>query len=392
MFEVLMAVGTCTVVFGALLYWMQQQQRRMLANLQEQLNQNGVDRFQSLAAQALESNNRQFLDLAKTVLERESSASKFELEKRQTSIEQMLKPLEQSLQRYESQTRDLERERHKMFVGIEAEFRRMVEANNQLHQATSALKDALKKPHIRGRWGEVQLRNCVELAGMSEYCDVVFQDVTSNSEGDRAIPDMTVRMPGGRVIVVDCKTPLDAFIASLEATTDELRTSEMLRHGRHVKEHVKRLSTRAYYETLKDSPDFTVMFLPNESFLYAALEAEPDVVEFALQRKVLIATPPTLVGLMKVIRFGWNEEKLTQNAFKISEAGQELHKRLVDFVEAFTAIGKSLEKAKAEYDSGLSRLERRVLVQARRMEALGVKSNKSLPEGLGVIEEMETSI
>jgi DNA recombination protein RmuC len=195
-------------------------------------------------------------------------------------------------------------------------------------------------------------------------------------------------MPGGRMIVVDCKTPLDAYLASLEAPTEELRTAELLRHGRHVKDHVKRLSSRAYLETFKDSPDFTVMFLPNESFLYAALESEPDLVEYGLQKKVLITTPPTLIGLLKVIRFGWTEEKLTQNAQRISEAGQELHKRLVDFVDSFLSIGKHIEKAKAEYEAGLSRLERRVLVQARRMETLGVKSSKSLPEGLGVIEDV----
>ncbi len=348
-----------------------------------------ADRFKALAAEALQSNNSQFMDLAKTILEGQSNQSKGDLEKRQTAIEQMLKPMEQTLSRYEHQLREMERERQKATFNLESEIKRVVETSLQLHQVTSALKDALKKPHVRGRWGEIQLKNCVELAGLSEYCDVHFQHHTVDSEGDRMIPDMTVRMPGGRLVVVDCKTPIDAFLASLEATTDEARAGELSRHGRHVKEHVRKLSSRAYVDGLKDSPDFTVMFLPNESFLYAALESEPDLVEYALQKKILVATPPTLVGLLKIIRFGWNEERLAANAVKISEAGQELHKRLVEFVDSYLHVGKHLEKAKAEYDLGLSRLERRVLVQARRMEDLGVQSAKTLPEGMGHTQELE---
>ena len=215
---------------------------------------------------------------------------------------------------------------------------------------------------------------------MSEYADVSFQDFTADEEGARHIPDMVVRMPGGRRVIVDAKTPIDAFLNSLEASTDELRRTEMARHGRHVKEHVRKLSTRAYAEVIKDSADFTVLFLPNESFLYAALEVEPDIVEFALQKKVLIATPPTLIGLLKVVRYGWSEQRLAENAQRISEAGSELHKRLCDFVDTYQTVGKHLNKAKEEYDRGMTRLESRVLVQARRFEGLGAKSAKTLIE------------
>jgi DNA recombination protein RmuC len=190
---------------------------------------------------------------------------------------------------------------------------------------------------------------------------------------------MTVRRPGGRIVIVDAKTPLEAFMSSLEATHDEARASELVRHGRHVKDHVKKLSQKAYNENLKSAADFTIMFLPNESFLYAALETEPDLMEFAIQKKILIATPPTLIGLLKVIRYGWNEDKLAENAQRISEVGSELHKRVVDFVETFMDIGKHLAKAKTEYDAGLVRLESRVITQARRLEKLGAKSSKDLP-------------
>ncbi len=354
-------------------------EKALLERAKEQLQ----DSFKSLAAAALESSNRQFLELAKGSLEKEAQAAKSDLDKRQTAIQELLKPLASALDRYQNQASEIERERQKSYSLVEAELKRVVEASSQLSQETSALKNALKKPHVRGRWGEVQLRNCVELAGMSEFADVSFQDQSQDSEGQRLIPDMTVRMPGGRIVVVDAKTPVEAFLGSLEATSDEQRGGEMLRHGRHVKEHIRKLSSRGYAEALKDSADFTVMFLPNESFLYAALEVEPDLVEYALNRKVLVATPPTLIGLLKVIRFGWNEEKLADNAQKISEAGQELHKRLCDFVDAYMNVGKHLARAKEEYDTGLGRLEKRVLVQARRMESLGVLSNKSLPEGMG---------
>jgi DNA recombination protein RmuC len=274
----------------------------------------------------------------------------------------------------------LEKYRARAFQMNDKELKKVSEAHLYLTKETTALKDALKRPHVRGRWGEVQLRNCVELAGMSEYADVSFQNSTTDEEGSRHIPDMIVRMPGGRNVIVDSKTPIDAFLNSLEAPTEELRRTEIARHGRHVKEHVKKLSTRAYTEVIKDTADFTVLFLPNESFLYAALEAEPDVVEFALQKKVLIATPPTLIGLLKVIRFGWSEQKLAENAHRISEMGQELHKRICDFADTYENVGKHLSKAKDEYDKGRTRLESRLLVQARRFESLGAKSNKTLLE------------
>lgn len=298
--------------------------------------------------------------------------------------------LNEALNQYQNHLAILEKDRARTIQSLDLELKKVSEANLSLARETSALKDALKKPHVRGRWGEVQLRNCIELAGMSEYADVSFQDVTSE-DGARHIPDMIVRMPGGRRVIVDAKTPIEAFLNSLEATTDEGRRAEMVRHGKHVKEHVKKLSTRAYNDILKDTADFTVLFLPNESFLYAALEAEPDIVEFALSKKVVIATPPTLIALLKVVRHGWSEQKLAENARQISEMGQELHKRLCDFVDSFSTVGKHLEKAKEEFEKGRARLESRVLVQARRFEALGAKSAKTLDSAPApLLSELQT--
>lgn len=353
-------------------------EQELLTKTKEQLS----DTFQSLATSVMEGNTKQFLELAKATLNKESSLAQSELEKRRQSIEDMLKPLNTVLDKYQDQLHQIEKGRQVAYTTLEKEIKKMAEVGVNLSQETTALKNALKKPHVRGRWGEVQLKNCVEIAGMSEFSDVTFQNASVDEDGQRLIPDMTVRMPGGRVIVVDAKTPIDAFLSSLESSTEEERTIEMTRHGRHVKDHVKKLSAKSYNENLKETADFTVMFLPNESFLYAALESEPDLMEYALQKKVLIATPPTLVGLLKVIRYGWNEERLAENALQISDAGKELHKRICDFAEAFVSIGKAIEKAKSEYDTSRMRLESRVLGQARRLEQLGAKSHKNLPESV----------
>ncbi|MBT4763132.1 MAG: DNA recombination protein RmuC [Bdellovibrionaceae bacterium] len=350
-------------------------EKKFLKMSQESLK----DTFQSLASKALEGNNKQFMELAKTVFEKDQQKAQSELNKKEESITNIVKPLKEVLVKYESQLSTIERDRQKSYLNIEHELKKVATSNDTLNSQTQALKDALKKPHIRGRWGEIQLKNCIDLAGMSEYSDVHFQDI-QDVDGQKLIPDMTVKMPGGRLVIVDAKTPLEAFLSSLEASTDEERQSELVRHGKHVKGHIQSLSTKAYSEAFEGSADFTVMFLPNESFLYAALEVEPDLVEYAIQKKILIATPPTLIGLLKVIRYGWNEEKLAENAQKISEAGAELHKRVCDFMDAFMSVGKHLEKAKDEYSKGLSRIQSRVLVQAKRLEELGAKSSKSLPD------------
>lgn len=338
------------------------------------------DLFKGLASTALESSMDRFLTLARSTFDRANELHQLDSEQRHKAMDDLVRPLSETLERYQRQMGLLEKDRQTAFQTIDGELKRVAEAHRLLARETTALKDALKRPHVRGRWGEVQLKNCIELAGMSEFADVVFQDVTSDDEGARHVPDMIVRMPGGRRVIVDAKTPIDAFLNSLDAPTEELRAMEMARHGRHVKDHVKRLSSRAYADAVKESADFTVMFLPNESFLYAALEAEPDIVEFALAKKVLIATPPTLIGLLKVIRFGWTEEKLAENAQRISELGQELHKRLCDFVDSYLSVGRHLDRARDEFEKGRGRLESRVLVQARRFENLGVRSRRSLAD------------
>lgn len=303
----------------------------------------------------------------------------------ENSLRATLQALE-IVDKYQVHISQIENERHRSYERIENELKRVIESHQSLNHTTTALKNALKRPHVRGKWGEMQLHNCVELSGMSEYSDVVFQNAITSEEGNRVIPDMTVRMPGGRLVIVDAKTPIDAFLNSVETDDEEIRSAELIRHGRHVKEHIKQLAQKDYSVHFSHSADFTIMFLPNESFLYAALEKEPDIIEFALQKKVLIATPPTFIGLLKVIRFGWEEQKMAENAKMISEIGKELHKRLVDFVETYVDVGRHIDKAKEEYEVGLKRLRSRVLVQVRKLENLGAKSSKSLPLPLPLVE------
>ena len=361
-----------------------QEQKRVLEETEKRM----LESFSFAAQKALEGNTEKFVDMAKNMMSKESESIKGNLDSKQLKLENLINPVKESLERYQKVAQDMEVERQKSYTLVEKELRQLAETGLKLTKETEGLKNALKKPHVRGRWGEVQLKNCIELAGMSEYSDVSFQD-SSEVDGKVLRPDMIVRMPGGRVVVVDAKTPIDAFLAAMDAQTEEEQSIELARHGQHVKDHIKKLSQKAYQDHVASSADFTVMFLPNESFLYAALETQRDLVEYALEKKILVATPPTLIGLLKVIRYGWNENKLAKNAQIISEAGQELHKRIVDFVEAYLGVGKHLDKAKLEYETGLKRLNSRVLVQARKMEGLGAKGTKELPSDLGYESEQK---
>lgn len=376
----ILSLTTVTFAFMAF-HWARKyfSAREEIAGLKAQGNgeEQMMNKIQALAAQALKGNTESFIEL-----------TKMDHEKRKLEMENILQPIRHSLDTYKKELSELESERKKSYFQVESELKKVMQVGEVLSRETSSLKNALKRPHIRGRWGEVQLRNCIELAGMSEHSDITFQDI-HNDDNKKLIPDMTVRMPGGRLVVVDAKTPIDAFLSSLEAVEENEKQAELIRHGKHVRQHVNDLSTKAYNDAIKDSPDFTIMFLPNESFLYAALETQPDLMEYALNKKILIATPPTLIGLLKVIRYGWNEERLAENASKISEAGIELHKRVCDFVDAYLNVGKSLDKARAEYDKGLNRLQSRVIVQAERLEKLGAKSSKDI--GLHSLPESSTA-
>ena len=333
--------------------------------------------FAHAANEALKGSNQEFLKMAELTLSQHQQKANHQLENKRNEISQVVDPLKETLGQFYKEVTTMEKERQRSYALVENEIKKMVEVSTSLSSETRALTNALKKPNVRGRWGEIQLKNCVELAGMSEFSDFTMQKA-NDINGKVLIPDMVVKMPTGRIVVVDAKTPLDAFLESLETSDESKRREYMVNHGKQVREHVVKLSRKSYGEQFEQSADFTIMFLPNESFLYAALETQADLVEFALDKQILIATPPTFVGLLKVVRHGWNEERLNKNAQEISKIGIELHKRVGDFMDAYLDIGISLDKAHEQYELGLKRLNSRVIPQAKKMEKLGAKSHKEL--------------
>lgn len=334
--------------------------------------------FAELSANALKQNSETFLTTAKQVLALQHKEAESDLAKREDEIKKLVKPIEESLKAVGDATKELESKREKAFGSIEEQLKQSVVQAAEVARQAGGLKDALKKPNVRGRWGELQLANCIELAGMEEHCDVEFQDSSLTLDEDRIRPDMIVRMPGGRKIAVDAKTPMDPFLQYIDATTDEERNAALIRHGRAVRGHVAGLAKADYMQKIAESPDFVVMFLPNESFLAMALEKEPALMEDALSKKVLIATPGTLIGLLKVVRYGWNEEKIAINAQRIADEGSKLNTEITRFLEDFAKLGQALKAASDAYDSSSRRVEKQITSTSTRLTALGAKSRKAL--------------
>jgi DNA recombination protein RmuC len=344
----------------------------------ELLNEKIRTLFAELSATALKDNSETFLATAKRVLALQHKEADTDIEKRQEAIKQLVKPIQDGIKAVGDAAKEMEIKREKAFSTIEEQIKQSVAQAAEVARQTGSLKDALKKPNVRGRWGEVQLRNCIELAGMEEHCDVEFQESSVSPDEERVRPDMTVRMPGGRRIAVDAKTPMDPFLQYIEATTDEERNAALIRHGRAVKAHVAELSTRDYMQRIAESPDFVVMFLPNESFLAMALEREPTLMEDGLNKKVLVTTPGTLIGLLKVVRYGWNEEKIAVNAQRIADEGTKLNTEITKFLEDFANLGKAIKKASELYDSSSRRVEKQITNSSNKLTQLGAKSQKAL--------------
>lgn len=350
------------------------EERTQLVNLKESFK----TQFAELSAIALNDNSEKFLQNAERVLKLQNQKADSDLEKRQEAIQQLVKPIQDGIKAVGETAKEMENKREKAFGTIEEQIKQVIEQSTEVARQTSGLKDALKKPNVRGRWGEVQLKNCIELAGMEEHCDVTFQDSSISPDDFRVRPDMTVRMPGGRKIVVDAKTPMEAFLQHIEATTDEERNGALILHGRAVKNHISGLASRDYMQNVAGSPDFVIMFLPNESFLAMALEKEPVLMEEALNKKVVITTPGTLIGLLKVLRYGFNEEKIAQNAQLIADEGGKLNTQITFFLEEFAKLGKALKTASDCYENSSRRVEKQITFSSEKLTQLGAKSRKSL--------------
>lgn len=321
--------------------------------------------FDSLAAAALRNNSESFLQLAKQALETHLTHAQGDLDQRKQAVEALVKPLKETLDK-------IEQERQKAYGGFE-------KMTDTLAKETRNLSQALRTPQVRGRWGESTLRRVVELAGMVEHCDFIEQSSIA-TEGKIQRPDMIVLLPNQRRIAVDAKTPLDAYLQSIEADSEESRQAALKQHARQVKDRFRELAAKSYWASLESTPEFVVLFLPGESFLSAALQEEPSLMEDAMSEKVVLATPASLFCLLNAVNHGWREERLTENALHISQLGREIHDRIADWAVYLEKLGEHLEKAVDAFNDGMGSLERRVLVSARRFKEFGVASDKEVPE------------
>jgi DNA recombination protein RmuC len=341
--------------------------------------------FDSLAGETLRANSELFLQLAREALGREQVLAQSSLREREAAIAQLVAPLRTSLERTEQQAHALERERQEAYTALRTQIESLASGQTQLQRETRNLVTALRRPEVRGRWGELTLRRLVELAGLSEHCDFTEQLHLFGQEGALR-PDLVVHMPESRDLVVDVKTPLDAYLEALEAPTDEGRQQALKKHAQQVEMRIKQLASKAYWAQFEHSPEFAVLFLPGDQFLSAALAERPELLENALKQGVIIATPSTLIALLKTVAHGWRQTAVAENAQLIRDLGQELYRRLGAFTGHLERLGSRLGAAVDAYNSAVGSLERQVLPQARRFPNLGVTADAPLPE-LGAIEQ-----
>lgn len=337
-----------------------------------------TDTFKALSADALARNNQTFLDLAKVKLSEAGEVVRGDLEKRQQAISEMVTPVRASLDKVDEKIQHLERVREGAYSELREQVRSLGESQTKLQAETGKLVTALRAPAVRGRWGEIQLQRVVEMAGMLEHCDF-FTQPTATGEDGRLRPDLLVRLPGGKSIVVDAKAPLAAYLQAIEAADEITRKSLMGDHAMQVRAHLQALGRKSYAEQFQPAPDFVVLFLPGESFFSAALENDPSLIEFGLDQNVVLATPTTLIALLRTAAYGWQQESLTRNAAEISVLGKELYRRIAGMLEHWTKVGLSLSRAVNAYNDASASLETRVLVSARKFEEL-----KTTPLGLEI--------
>ncbi len=328
------------------------------------------DAFKALSAEALRHNNSSFLELAKSTLEKTQETAKGDLAQRQSAIDALVKPMRESLEKVDAKIHDLETARAGAYESLKSQVQSLADTQNHLRSETGNLVRALRSPHVRGRWGEIQLRRVVELAGMVAHCDFVEQP-TLHTEDGKLRPDLIVHPPGGKTIVVDAKTPLNAYLEALEAPDDDTRLRLLDQHAAQVRTHIEKLSRKAYTEQFDDTPDFIVLFLPGEVFFSAALERDPTLIEYGADKKIILATPTTLIGLLMAVCYGWQQEKLAHNAREISQLGSELYKRFADMSLHFGRLGKSLNSSVEAFNKAAGNIETRVLVTARKFKELG---------------------
>lgn len=344
------------------------------------------DAFKSLADDALKSNYSTFLQVAQETLKRFQNDAKSDLETRQKAVADLVSPVRESLSKVDAQIQQMEVARGEAYGDLRRQVQSLITTQKELQSETGNLVRALRTPNVRGRWGEIQLRRVVEIAGMLPYCDFAEQETVTTDAG-RFRPDLVIKLPGGKNVVVDAKTPLQAFLEAFETNDEETRRACLANHARQVRDHINTLSGKKYWEQFEATPEFVVMFLPGETFFSAALEQDTGLIEHGVLNRVIPASPTTLIALLKAINYGWNQEKLARNAQQISALGKELHERLRKLAGHITGVGASLDRAVEAYNQAVGSLENRVLVSARKFSELGASVAEDIPE----LEPIETT-
>ncbi len=335
--------------------------------------------FKALSGESLKSNNAAFIELAKESLKIVMEEAKGDIDKKGETIKSIVKPLEEALGRYEKGINEMEKTRASAYGNLENQIRSLIDTQKTLQQETNNLVSALRRPEVRGRWGEITLKRVAELAGMVEHCDYTEQHSVTTEDG-RIRPDMVVHLPSERDIVVDSKVSLDAYLDALAAEDPEEKKKHLLRHTQQLKKHMRDLASKSYWEQFEKAPEFVVMFIPGESFLSAAVENEPSLIESGMEVKVIIATPTTLVSLLRAISYGWRQEHIAKNALEIAKIGKELYDRFQPFLGHVNKVGGSLTQAVVNFNKMAMSLERRILVSVRKFQELGTVGDKELEE------------